>query len=625
MLQNPVNVIPYNEDRITEFQGWNRRVAKEAGEMCDMKNLCSDQYPSLYQRKGRSIQENVFPSEWSTVTSAISRQDLADGRQQKIFSVGLNSAYGFPTYEFAINDQVIPECKTFLRKYNKDLSADTRLVAINSKVCFFPDKIYYDTKSQTFGNIDAELDISGASISPAIEGYGTLGGPLNPFYVGDEPNNDFKSGDVVEIRGAFRGQRTEGLEQKHCYVYFGKDTDAEFLALDQSLDWHIYDPIFPLVENVSCVYKEKSSSAKPGPYGKTGYFLTVNFANGTFSDLLLAAGEDYYFWSAMSATMKRESADMDLVIEWNNRLWGCSNEDNRIYACKLGDPTNWQYYQQTNMDSYYAEQGSDGDFTGVGKYSNHLLFFKEDCIIKVYGTAPSSYQIVTTNCYGVEKGSEKSVCVVNDMVFYKSRLGIMAYQGELPDCISRKLGDLKFDNVVAGTDGYKYYATIHDVKADEYYMLVCDTENALWHKEECQRVNMYLWHEGKLMMLSHVPFLHYSPNAFMVINDDDSTEEIKWFAEFGPFDEYIENKKITNRIDMRFHPEEDSILKVYIMMDESGEWELVDTIVDQNELVAHSVYLPRRCNRFSIKLEGEGRCRIDSIRRQFREGTGGGL
>ena len=610
MLQSPVNKIPYNEDRITEFQGWNRRVAKEAGEMCDMKNLCSDQYPSLYQRKGRSILENVFPSRWSTVTSAISRQDLADGRQQKIFSVGLNSGYGFPTYEFAIDDQVIPECKTFLRKYNKDLGADTRLVAINSKVCFFPDKIYYDTRSQTFGNIEVDFDIP---VGTPFR-YSADGVILSATSATEEP--DFKVGDVVEIKGAFDNWGGAGFDEPR-YVYYGSTEDEEYQALDKSYNWRVLPAEYGVIDSIRSSYNNLTSR----------YMVDIILGGGVlpnFNDIH-QSGSGPNFRAAASAKCRRRCPDLDHVIEWNNRLWGCSNESNTIYACKLGDPTNWEYYQQTNMDSYYAEQGSDGDFTGVGKYSNHLLFFKEDCIHKVYGTAPSSYQIVTTNCYGVEKGSDRSVCVVNDMVFYKSRLGIMAYQGELPDCISRKLGDLKFDNVVAGTDGFKYYATIHDVKADEYYMLVCDTENALWHKEECQRVNLYLWHEGKLMMLSDVPFLHYSPNAFMVINDDDSTEEIEWFAEFGPFDEYIENKKITNRIDMRFHPEEESTLRVYIMMDESGEWELVDTIVDQNELVAHSVYLPRRCNRFSIKLEGEGRCRIDSIRRQFREGTGGGL
>lgn len=589
-LQSPVNKIPYNEERITEFQGWNRRVAKEAGEMSDMQNLCSDQYPSLYQRKGMTIKRS--DPLWKTI-DAISRQDYSDGRKQKLFEVVGN---GPGTHHMNIDGKIASDFGIF--------SDDTRMVAINSKICFFPEKTYYDTKSQTFGNIEVDFDIPVATSF----WYSEDGVSLSTTSATEEP--DFKVGDVVEIKGAFDNWNGAGFD-KERYVYYGSKEDEEYQALDKSHNWRVRPAEYGVINSIKSSYNSLTSN----------YMVDITLGGGVLTDFndIYQSGSGPNFRAAASAKCRRRCPDLDHIIEWNNRLWGCSNESNTIYACKLGDPTNWEYYQGTSMDAYYAEQGSDGDFTGVGKYSNHLLFFKEDCIHKVYGTAPSSYQIVTTNCYGVEKGSERSVCVVNDMVFYKSRLGFMAYQGELPECISRKLGDFKFDNVVAGTDGFKYYATVHDIKEDKYIMLVCDTENALWHKYCEMDASWFVWHNGEVLMgVDNV----FDPNGTVyAIEDDDSTEEIHWFAEFGPFDEYIENKKITNRIDMRFHPEEGSILQVYIMMDESGDWELVDTISDMNGLVAHSLYLPRRCNRFSIRLEGEGRCRIDSIRRQFREGS----
>ena len=33
--------------------------------------------------------------------------------------------------------------------------------------------------------------------------------------------------------------------------------------------------------------------------------------------------------------------------------------------------------------------------------------------------------------FGVEEGSEKSLCVVNDVLFYKSKAGIMAYNKDI--------------------------------------------------------------------------------------------------------------------------------------------------------------------------------------------------
>lgn len=596
-LQSPVNKIPYNEERITEFQGWNRRVAKEAGEMSDMQNLCSDQYPSLYQRKGMTIKRS--DPLWKTI-DAISRQDYSDGRKQKLFEVVGN---GPNTHHLNIDGNIASDFGIF--------SDDTRMVAINSKICFFPEKTYYDTKSGEYGSLEArvtcEYGVSGfVFASMFIPKYSSIASKYGGVKLEIKSDQEFKVGDVIEIKGSF----TNGLtDDDQICVYYGDESDEEYIKV--KAEFPEYNWVVKPAVSTMVLYSEVRPSED--------FPLTLVVQEGSFPEFENDLSHSPTATTVRSFSAVRATPDMDHVIEWNNRLWGCSNENNTIYACKLGDPTNWQYYQGTSMDSYYAEQGSDGDFTGVGKYSNHLLFFKEDCIHKVYGTAPSSYQIVTTNCYGVEKGSEKSVCVVNDMVFYKSRLGFMAYQGELPECISRKLGDFKFDKVVAGTDGFKYYATVHDIKADKYIMLVCDTENALWHKYCEMGASWFVWHKGEVLMGVNAEL--GTNGTVYAIEDDDSTEEIRWFAEFGPFDEYIENKKITNRIDMRFRPEEESILQVYIMMDESGDWELVDTISDMNGLVAHSVYLPRRCNRFSIRLEGEGRCRIDSIRRQFREGS----
>ena len=56
---------------------------------------------------------------------------------------------------------------------------------------------------------------------------------------------------------------------------------------------------------------------------------------------------------------------MDYLTECDNRVWGCSNKENVIYACKLGDPTNWFSYRGIAEDSYAVTVGSDGSFTGA--------------------------------------------------------------------------------------------------------------------------------------------------------------------------------------------------------------------------------------------------------------------
>ena len=59
-------------------------------------------------------------------------------------------------------------------------------------------------------------------------------------------------------------------------------------------------------------------------------------------------------------TAQRRVPDLDWLTEHNNRVWGCSSTENVIYACKLGDATNWFSYRGTAADSYAVTVGSDG-------------------------------------------------------------------------------------------------------------------------------------------------------------------------------------------------------------------------------------------------------------------------
>ena len=43
------------QERILEFQGYNKKAVINDGEMRDMYNMSSDEYPCLYQRKPRGL------------------------------------------------------------------------------------------------------------------------------------------------------------------------------------------------------------------------------------------------------------------------------------------------------------------------------------------------------------------------------------------------------------------------------------------------------------------------------------------------------------------------------------------------------------------------------------------
>ena len=244
-----------------------------------------------------------------------------------------------------------------------------------------------------------------------------------------------------------------------------------------------------------------------------------------------------------------------------------------------------------------------------------MLFFKEDYIHKVYGSKPATYQVESAQCHALEKGSDKSIAIINETVLYKSRLGIMAYSGGIPVLISDNFGTDKYVDAVAGTDGIKYYVSLIRDGAPE--LLVFDMEKTLWHKEDSVRVRDFCYHNGKLLYINDDDGVIYE-----MASDKPMPEEtdIKWRAQLGPFDEFIEDKKIYSKIKMRMKLAELAEVDVYISIDD-GEWEWQEHVIADRETAHFLPIVPRRCNRFAVKLEGRGYCKVESLVREYRQGT----
>ena len=338
---------------------------------------------------------------------------------------------------------------------------------------------------------------------------------------------------------------------------------------------------------------------------------TIFLSKGTYA-FLDGTGTTSSDITCESLVVERKAPNLACVIESNNRLWGACDDDNTIYASKLGDPTNWGYYQNTSLDGYYAEQGTDGKWTGCAAYSTHLLFFKENFIHKVYGSKPSEYQIVTSKGYGMATGCKKSVAILNDVVIYKSPIGFMAYDSGIPVLISDCFDKSEYSTVVAGTDGVKYYASALNADTLAYEFLVYDISKNMWYREDQLHVIDCCFFGNKLQCVSG--------DEIYTINTGREEPGILWRAVFGPFDEYVEDKKIYSRIKLNVTLNAGSRLSVLIMTDD-GSWETCKIINAPDTQDIEIPIVPRRCSKFSIALDGMGACRIKSMTRLFRQST----
>ena len=151
------------------------------------------------------------------------------------------------------------------------------------------------------------------------------------------------------------------------------------------------------------------------------------------------------------------------MVESGNRLWGCKygivdgQAVNAVYASKLGDFRNWNCFAGLSTDSYAASRGSDGKFTGAADYLGSPLFFKENCVERVYPSANGAHQIVTVQCPGVKDGSGGSLQVVDGKLYYHSRGGVCVFDGSMPVNVSQALGEARYHDAVAGAAEGCYY------------------------------------------------------------------------------------------------------------------------------------------------------------------------
>ena len=308
-------------------------------------------------------------------------------------------------------------------------------------------------------------------------------------------------------------------------------------------------------------------------------------------------------------------------------MWGCSNKENVIYACKLGDPTNWFSYRGIAADSYAVTVGSDGAFTGAATCMGYALFFKENTLHKLYGSKPSDFQLSSLRCRGVAKGAARSLCVINETLYYLSPDGVMAWDGSIPTKVSTALDPARLRNVKSALGGAldgRYY--LHLVRgsgeAQAVRLLVYDTERGLWQEEDVCSYEMagsggqlYLW-DGKAIWAADADREENWQQAGG-IEDGVSFELVSGNIGLdSPEELYL------SRLTLRLEAEVKSRIEVAVSYD-SGAWETLAQLTADGRRCFDVPFVPRRCGSLRLRLKGRGQLTLRSLTRTSTAAKGG--
>jgi len=285
------------------------------------------------------------------------------------------------------------------------LTDDRKAMAgMGTKVLIWPDKVAFDTGTGELTRLGAQWEMGGKSVTVTpcdAEGrtYTPAGAgktePKEPedgqLFLKSDSDEAYDSNAVLLRYSAKNKKWVEvllsavkircpgigGVIREGDTVTISGMPDAVCNAVAKGLNGEVMIQTMDGDEMVAVLTRAEDSDRYYGSWTVTETGVTWKSADGTVTENDAAAAP---------VKVERRVPELDFVTEQGNRVWGCSRKENTIYACALGDPTNWYSYQGIAADSYAVSVGSDGAFTGAASCLGYLLFFKENCIHKLYGT-----------------------------------------------------------------------------------------------------------------------------------------------------------------------------------------------------------------------------------------------
>ncbi len=348
----------------------------------------------------------------------------------------------------------------------------------------------------------------------------------------------------------------------------------------------------------------------------------ISFTTPIFEAFLEAEGydEDKVYKTMRAKVEKATPSALEYPIGINNRIW--ATKGNKIYASALGEPSRWESFEGVSSDSYQVAVDSSGDFTGISVYESNPILFKENMVYRVYGSIPANFSLQKVDAPGVMYGSHRSIQKINEVLYYKGKKGIYRYAGGIPQCISEKLGDLsEYKNAVAGTDGRYYYVTMTKDDDNEKEFFVFDTETGLWLQNSRYSLSSFANWGGYLYAheneTRNIIAFEYDKEKNLTADLENSLN-IQWKATFKPFNETVNDRKVYSRLYLRLELEELAWVSVYIKHD-NKPWEEVQTIKGGEDVTTETIPIKlKKCDQFTVKLEGKGYCCVKSFVREYR-------
>lgn len=580
-------------DMTTVFGGYNHQISCQEGQFFDMQNMTSKYFPVLSPRQNRGIVKTFTKPQ-----GILDKEDLWWVDNNVLYKNGEAQDMG----EVKLSD------------------GEKVLAKMGAYIIIMPDKVWCktNTKDSTIecGYMENTVLKSDVSFSICEASGKAITWNTAEYY----EENDAKNGDYM-MSTTSEGKPTLKVYSSTTGIWMTVASSyVQITASGIGDGFEKGDGVKLTTDYISDGLKNIFVNDEgDGKYSTNTYIVDRTDNSITIPGIISGNLSGIY---TMKLTVERKVPDMAFITECNNRLWGCSKDGHEIYCCKLGDVKNWNCYTGLSTDSWAATIGSDGKFTGAITFFGYPIFFKEDSLIKISVSATGGHQLKETMCRGVQNGSHRSLCILNENLYYKATNGICGYNGSLPYSISSELGDVNYYDAVAGASGDKYYVSMRD-KNNEYSLFVYDTKNGIWCKEDNTKVLSFCRHKDELYYIDSGDNTMKSVGGTLLYDVPEKATEktVDWYVESGAIGYSSPDNKYVGRINIRITLEFGTNVDFYIQYDSCGEWEQKFNMSGTGTRTFSVPIIPKRCDHFRYKIKGRGGCKIHSVTKTIEEGS----
>lgn len=611
----------HNYGRTTQngFGGINAALSADNGEALSLLDMCSDNYPLLSTR----------PERW-----------LADTYTEKIIAAA--TINGIQAY---IRENT-PGNYTFVYNLSKyDFSSNFnpqrgKIVGLGSYILLFPFGMYLDTRTiytrltaQEYASCLKEgggfnrtvtiTDSSGVSYTHTFsEGElfqvtGTLDESLGhvagiyEYSQGYARRIGFEFGDI-KSKVVLSCKFSDG-------TYAGESAAGNTIELqyNTTTEKNLYPNMFRPGDAVKI-----SGCATVEANNKTAVIREVNGDKLIFYENTFTLPEGQTGYTEDSVTIERDIPELSIVFSHNNRLWGANGRS--IYCSKAGDPFIWSDYESLADGCWWADSGCTDLYGITGGFAyGYPRFFSDEHIYTVYGNTPEDFSISCVEAKGTPIEEDESFATAGGVLFYLSDIGFMAYTGSYPQKIDTQLGNKRFINARAASDGRKYYVQCYefDLIRGNRHFYVYDTLYGVWHEESAEAeiqgffpgFNLCAAYGGEIWTLGKPNERPVAPTGGYV--SDTPTGKVI----FADFTMDSVNRKQLKDIIIRHDIGGELTVRLYIddVLDDS----FTKVLTGEGKRTTILPCVPKRCDHWHLELEGEGPWVVYSIAANYIEGS----